>query len=123
MRVRNQDTKSKRRCITKTDAAYSLLELHSSLENRTKSEELAAQTLLDLESSCHGSENNTSHGSTDINNVIFNENEYAQVETTADVLTVENTQNKYKEFETQVNNLILCVSINNHQIKNFNVWH
>ena len=121
MCVRNEDTKSRRQCITKTDAAYSLLELHSSLENRTKREELAAQTLLDLESSCHRSENNTSQSGTDINNVNEN-NEYTQVDTTV-ILTVENTENKYKEVETRVNNLILCVSIKNHQIKNFNVWH
>lgn len=49
---RKQDTKWKRKRITKTEAAYSLLELHSSLEkNSTKSEELAARALLDLECS------------------------------------------------------------------------
>lgn len=49
---RKPDTKWKRKRITKTEAARSLLELHSSLEKKsTESEELAAQALLDLECS------------------------------------------------------------------------
>lgn len=104
MRVTNQDTKSKRRRITKTDAAYSLLELHSSLVNKTESKEmLAVYTLLDLEIPCHQNENNPASDST--HSTDNNVNEYTQ-EDHVDT-TVENTENvKFKEVETQVNTMV-----------------
>ena len=101
MHGKNQDTNSKRRRITKTEAAHSLMELHSSLVSETERTKLsAAYTLLDLENPCNRNENSTEAGSTgDINN------EYKQVDPV--VTTVENTENiKFKDVETQVNTMV-----------------
>ena len=100
MRVRNQKTNSKRRRITKTEAAHSLLELHSSLVSEAKRTKIsAAYTLLNLEKPCHRNENSTEAGNTGDNNG------YAQEDPA--VTTVENTENiKFKDVETQVNTMI-----------------
>ena len=101
MRVKNQKTNSKRRRITKTEAAHSLLELHSPLDLVSEAERTnisAAYTLLNLERPCHRNEISTEAGSTDDNN------EYGQEDPV--VPTVENTENiNFKDVETQVNTM------------------
>ena len=100
MRVKNQNTNSKRRRITKSEAAHSLLELHSSLVSEAERTKMsAAYTLLNLEGPCHRNEISTEAGSTDDNN------QYAQEDPV--VTTVENTENiNFKDVETQVNTMI-----------------
>ena len=105
MRVGNQGVKSKRPCITKTDAAYSLLDFHLSLVIKTESEELAAQAFLDLEGSCHA---NTMQSA---DNTIDNENSDMQecnVDTTV-VSRAADTENKCEEVATQVSTQVVCI--------------
>ena len=109
MRVGNQGVKSKRLCITKTDAAYSLLDFHLPLVNETESEELAAQALLDLEGSCHA--NTIANTMQSADNTIDNENSDMQdcnVDTTV-VSTAVDTENKCKEVATQVSTQVVCI--------------
>jgi hypothetical protein len=91
--VKKEGAKAKRPRITKTDAAYSLLELQSSVVKKEREEILAAHTLLDLENSWHQNENNAA-SSTDTNHI----EEYHADETMENI--------KFKEVETQVNTII-----------------
>ena len=115
MRVGNQGVRSKRLCITKTDAAYSLLDFHLSLVNETESEELAAQALLDLEGSCHANTTQSTDNANDNENSDIQE---CNVDTTV-VSTAVNTENKCKEVATQINTKVVCIKKQSIKIRNF----
>ena len=107
--------RSKRLCITKTDAAYSLLDFHLSLVNETESEELAAQALLDLEGSCHANTTQSTDNANDNENSDIQE---CNVDTTV-VSTAVNTENKCKKVATQINTKVVYIKKQSIKIRSF----